>query len=645
MDAKSLAGAGHLIEMSSMPLPSFWQFEPGEKVLIHSDEGQRFGTVISFILKTPRSDPACEVDIEGERWPILIRNLEKEILLGQYIEVVAGVHIGKKGFVVGKCDTLLGICIGQDTNGLVSKRCSVENVLTFSHQDFRVHANSVMLAVPDYSHTKVPWLNVEVMLVSGPHVGSTGVIKDVAVNSTRSLSITVSLPNKQECVVGYHTVRERSTRRLLMDHQPLQRHQQQFNVEVPWKDVEVTIQSGRFMNNSAIVKNVRHDFRGGLCLSLWVPRYRCSIDIDHAASYSTQVPLITYRPLEGHQLKEFSISLSIETMRTGSVPWLGFLVRFVHGDYKGQYGLVKDVNRYLVEPSLRGNQLVKVDYDALRFSDSNKRLCEVFLPTARQSFYLPDEQYQCKAAESDLSDYPEPPTDGDCAPSTPVANDLEEETPGHLTPNFVHQTEVSRSPLPWTTASPSPLPFCSPSPEPPPPPPPPDHWLLNPKLLGIPIKVDIRGGELDTLLKKDGIFVESTASENDISIIYRPTPSKIIQVPLISVICFRSQAKPATEKGLMVVVRNQPQHIGKLVRRVHHFYEKEKTEDHHCLVVITVDRSGHKESKGHKLLDMHPDDLEFVKESAEERKWSTELLREVRAEFSYSTVDIRSRRA
>ncbi|KAJ3764674.1 hypothetical protein FB446DRAFT_32740 [Lentinula raphanica] len=374
MDAKSLAGAGHLIEMSSMPLPSFWQFEPGEKVLIHSDEGQRFGTVISFIPKTPRSDPACEVDIEGERWPILIRNLEKEILLGQYIEVVAGVHIGKKGFVVGKCDTLLGICIGQDTNGL----------------DFRVHANSVMLAVPDYSHTKVPWLDVEVMLVSGPHVGSTGVIKDVAVNSTRSLSITVSLPNKQECVVGYHTVRERSTRRLLMDHQPLQRHQQQFNVEVPWKDVEVTIQSGRFMNNSAIVKNVRRDFRGGLCLSLWVPRYRCSIDIDHAAvcERHTRAPLITYRPLEGHQLKEFSISSSIEAMRTGSVPWLGFLVKFVHGDYKGQYGLVKDVNRYPVEPSLRGkrsgliltverrvftvtpsSQLVKVDYDALRFSE------------------------------------------------------------------------------------------------------------------------------------------------------------------------------------------------------------------------------------------------------------------------------------
>ncbi|KAJ3817521.1 hypothetical protein F5880DRAFT_1618200 [Lentinula raphanica] len=297
---------------------------------------------------------------------------------------------------------------------------------------------------------------------------------------------------------------------------------------------------------------------------------------------------------------------------------------------------------------------------------SKKRLCEVFLPTARQSFYLPDEQYQCQIDDSDFSDSPEQLTDGDYALPTPFVNDLEQEvlfyaasnpssltpgrdtsfpqTPGHATPNPVSQTGVSRSPLPWTPASPSLLPFRSPSPEPPPPPPP-DHWLLNPKLLGIPIKVDIRGGGLDTLNKKDGIFVESTASENGISIIHRPTPSKMIQVPLISVICFRSQAKPATEKGLMVVARNQAEHVGKLVRRVHHFYEKEKTEDHHCLVTITVDRSGHKESKGNELLDMHPDDLEFVKESAEERKWSTELLREVRAEFSYSPVDIRPRRA
>ncbi|KAJ3816143.1 hypothetical protein F5880DRAFT_1619722 [Lentinula raphanica] len=38
---------------------------------------------------------------------------------------------------------------------------------------------------------------------------------------------------------------------------------------------------------------------------------------------------------------------------------------------------------------------------------------------------------------------------------------------------------------------------------------------------------------------------------------------------------------------------------------------------------------------------MHPDDLEFVKETAQERKWSTALLRDIRAEFVYNAVDVR----
>lgn len=74
-----------------------------------------------------------------------------------------------------------------------------------------------------------------------------------------------------------------STGRLLLDHQPLKRHQQHFNVELPWKEVEVEIQSGRFANLGAIVKNVRVDFRHCLRLLLWVPSHNCSIDLDYSA--------------------------------------------------------------------------------------------------------------------------------------------------------------------------------------------------------------------------------------------------------------------------------------------------------------------------------------------------------------------------
>lgn len=101
---------------------------------------------------------------------------------------------------------------------------------------------------------------------------------------------------------------------------------------------------------------------------------------------STRLPLNEYRPLEGNQLKEFAISPSLESMRTGPVPWLGLHVDIVKGQYKGQNGIVKDVNCYQVDPSLKSKssglkltierhvftiiastKVVEVDYNAIRF--------------------------------------------------------------------------------------------------------------------------------------------------------------------------------------------------------------------------------------------------------------------------------------
>jgi hypothetical protein len=73
-------------------------------------------------------------------------------------------------------------------------------------------------------------------------------------------------------------------------------------------------------------------------------------------------------------------------MRTGPLPWLGFLVDIVKGEYKGQYGAVRDVNRYQTDPlrpsrqsgimltveryvhtAISSTQLVKLDYNAVRY--------------------------------------------------------------------------------------------------------------------------------------------------------------------------------------------------------------------------------------------------------------------------------------
>jgi transcription elongation factor len=82
----------------------------------------------------------------------------------------------------------------------------------------------------------------------------------------------------------------------------------------------------------------------------------------------------------------FKINPSIEAMRTGPVPWLGLMVDFVKGEYKGQHGAIRDVNRYYYDSTkMKGrsgimltveryvftmnssNTLVKVDYDAVRY--------------------------------------------------------------------------------------------------------------------------------------------------------------------------------------------------------------------------------------------------------------------------------------
>lgn len=60
----------------------------------------------------------------------------------------------------------------------------------------------------------------------------------------------------------------------------------------------------------------------------------------------------------------------------------------------------------------------------------------------------------------------------------------------------------------------------------------------------------------------------------------------------------------------MVIARNHEK-IGKLVRRYHHFYLKEKTENNHWMMVMEVDRSGWKEQV-HNFLKVHPNNVEYV---------------------------------
>ncbi|KAF9056967.1 hypothetical protein BDP27DRAFT_1433143 [Rhodocollybia butyracea] len=436
VQSKELGGARFdLIDIWSMPVPSFWRFEPGECVLVHRNQGVEKG-VISVSLGQSTLTQSYVVDLVGQGEHIVrIIDITKNIVLGDFVEVLAGNYAGQTGSVVARVDTLLGICVGP-----------------------------LKLAEPDYANPEIPWLNIQVKLLSAPYTGQTGLVKDVTVTSQRSLSITVELLDGSTCIVGYSELREQSSGKLLLDYQPLKKHQQQFDVEVPWKECEVLIMSGCFSS--------------------------CLIEIDHSAvvELRTRLPLLEYRPLEGIQLLEFKPNTALQDMQTGPCPWLGMLVDIVKGPFKGHYGAVRDVNRHA---------------------------------EAQSGIMLTVERYVITAGSS------------------------------------------------------------------------------------VVVKVD-----------------------------YNAVRYHKVHVPFNTVVPSRQRPKPSTEKGLMVIAQNHPQHIGKLVRQVHHFYKKDKIEQNHLFVLVTVERSGSLKRQGSEFLELHADDLDYVKESAEERKYLKQLLQTLRMELA-----------
>ncbi|KAJ3990847.1 hypothetical protein F5050DRAFT_1880790 [Lentinula boryana] len=133
------------IEIESMPTSSLWRFNTGEPVL--STETGKHGTMASsFDPVNAPSAPLVDFKDEGTHM-VSVTSIIKDIMLGQYVEVLAGVHSGKKGFVVAKTDALLGIIF--DTNSL----------------HIQIHANSVTISMPDFFTSEIPWLNVQVKFV------------------------------------------------------------------------------------------------------------------------------------------------------------------------------------------------------------------------------------------------------------------------------------------------------------------------------------------------------------------------------------------------------------------------------------------------------------------------------------------------
>ncbi|KAJ3725302.1 hypothetical protein C8R42DRAFT_640187 [Lentinula raphanica] len=405
--------------------------------------------------------------------------------------------------------------------------------------------------------------------------------------------------------------------------------------ESPWKDLKVRIVDLNFYaQTEGIIKWAWPDGHGSARILLYVPSNDCSFELD----YTQVVEYKTNRPLdqlaldfEGQSVFDhFKINRSLHRMKTGPEPWIGARVRVVQGNDHGLTGTIRDVNRYQLDRQrshrasgisltveldvARGNIVspqVRLDYDFVRELYTHDILHRAIPPNWRQSFFMPNPMY-----------IPTKVFDADSPPARSYTPVIDRDSllklyelvgawyPG-LEDGGIPTFEVQK-------LGPS---FVAPT----------THFLCHRNLLGIPICVDIVGGPYDTLKTKAGErYVVPTPAENGAILLQIDQPMiKVgsVFVDTATVLKHRNRPKPSTEKWLMVVVGGEEEHIGKFVRRIHHFYKGTKSNETKWFKVVVVEFQSEVEVVTGLELELHPNDVEYVRETRTRNQKKKQIAR------------------
>ncbi|KAK1234353.1 hypothetical protein PQX77_002444 [Marasmius sp. AFHP31] len=149
----------------------------------------------------------------------------------------------------------------------------------------------------------------------------------------------------------------------------------------------------------------------------------------------------------------------------------------------------------------------------------------------------------------------------------------------------------------------------------------PQHWILQPKLVGLKVQACIENQDvyLDIVARGNGPTAQRKIDGTNRSIENITTVQRA-----------RDLIKPSTEKNLMVVVGGDPEHIGKLVRRVSNFYLGSKSEENHWMILAVVEKGS--TTAGEQLtserLELDPKTmLARVYESKKNRATGTEYMK------------------
>ncbi|KAJ3963791.1 hypothetical protein EV361DRAFT_943286 [Lentinula raphanica] len=376
--------------------------------------------------------------------------------------------------------------------------------------------------------------------------------------------------------------------------------------------------------------------------------------------HSSRLLLTRYQPIP-KSLQCFVPNHDLEEMKTGSTPWIRARVIVVKGPWKGYSGVVYDVNVY--KPSSEqlargasGIMLVielsvvtptethprcTIDYDFVRESFSKKLLADAIELTERQSFFMPASTY----IPSKESSTQNPATRTSTRSGTPEPSDFARsfiftgvwhpQSDTGNTDNWVSPGETVFRPPPdyFNTDEP---PQSSHHPELPTPETRQALWIYHRSLVGIPIGVGLKG-------RKGIQFVKVVPQGSGFKMIQdRPTGGAPLLVWTPDVSRSNDRPKPKTEKSLMVIVKGSEEHIGKLVRRIHHFYKGRKADSNLWFILGVVEfPSETEEILTSERIDAHPDQLERVQETQAIRRASGLVMAAARDEYRFQSPEVR----
>ncbi|KAJ3963924.1 hypothetical protein EV361DRAFT_118959 [Lentinula raphanica] len=161
-------------------------------------------------------------------------------------------------------------------------------------------------------------------------------------------------------------------------------------------------------------------------------------------------------------------------------------------------------------------------------------------------------------------------------------------------------------------------------------------WIYHRNLVGIPIGVSLKG-------RKGIQFVKVLPQGSGFKIIQdRSTGGEPLLVWTPDVSRFNDRPKPKTEKSLMVLVQGPEEQIGRLVRRIHHFYKGRKTDNNLWFILGVVEfLSETEEILTSERIDAHPDQLERVQETQAVRRASNLVMSAARDEYRFQSPEVR----